>query len=355
MAKRDYYEVLGVTKSTDAGEIKKAYRKVAMECHPDRNPGDHEAEERFKEAAEAYEVLSDPQKRQIYDQYGHRGVEGTGFQGFHSAEDIFGSMGDIFEEFFGGSFGGRRGRQRSSGPRAQQGRDAGAEMSVSFLDAALGVEKDISVDRAAPCGGCNGTGAEAGSKPETCATCQGAGQVAMRQGFFMIQTTCPDCRGEGVRIGTPCRECRGRGLTRSKKKLTVKVPPGIEPDMQLVLRGEGDAGLHGGPAGDLYVTIHVADDAHFTRDGDDLVFRAELTMVQAALGTELMVPTLAGTTSLKIAAGTDAGTTLRIKNEGIPNVRSGRRGDLRVECVVRTPKKLSKRQRELLEEFARSS
>ncbi len=348
MTKRDYYEILGVARGVDANELKKAYRRVALESHPDRNPGDHAAEERFKEASEAYEVLSDPEKRKIYDAYGHQGLNNSGFGGFHSAEDIFSSFGDIFEDLFGMG-GGRRGRSGGQQRRGQAGQDLQAEVEITLEEAAHGVEREVSIQHAATCGVCGGNGAKPGTTRETCRTCDGSGHITSRQGFFMLQTTCPHCHGEGSRIEHACTECRGHGVVRASRKLVVKIPPGVEGQMQLVMRGEGSAGTHGGPAGDVYVLVHIAPHADFRRDGDDIHTRVEITFSQAALGTRLTVPTLYEKRELKIPAGTDSGTVLRLKGDGIKNVRTGHLGNQFVEVMVRTPKKLSRQQRELIE------
>lgn len=344
---KDYYEVLQVERGADANTIKKAYRKVAMECHPDRNPGDSAAEDRFKAASEAYEVLSDEKKRAAYDRFGHAGVQGGGFQG--GGGDPFGSMGDIFDEFFGGAGFGR------SGHRGRAGADRQVELQVSFEEAALGAEKTVQVDRTAPCAPCDGSGAAPGSSPVTCAQCQGTGQVTARQGFFVLQTTCHDCRGAGQTIGERCGDCRGQGVTRERKSLSVKIPAGIESQMQLVLRGEGDAGAGGGPAGDLYVFVHVAAHADFERRDDDVVGHVAISFAHAALGTKVEVPTLAGQKELEIPAGTAPGTELCFRGQGIANVRSGRRGDHVVRVDVIVPKKLSRKQRKLLEAFLEES
>lgn len=347
--KRDYYDVLGLQRSADDNEIKKAYRKLALQFHPDRNPGDHSAEEKFKEASEAYEVLSDAEKRRIYDQYGHQGLQGRGFEGFHGVDEVFSSFGDLFEELFGGAgFGGAR--QGARGPRARAGSHLEAALKVTLEEAAHGVERELMIDKTAHCAQCKGSGA--GPKGRTpCSACDGSGQVTTRQGFFYLQATCAQCRGEGWRITDPCGECRGRGVVRTKRKLNIKVPPGVEDQMQLVLRGEGEAGLNGGPPGDLYVTLQVAAHANFERRGDDLWHRLDLSVVDTMMGTRLTVPTLYGTHELDVAAGTDAGAVLRIKGQGMPNVRTGRKGDQCIEIVVRTPKRLSKRARQLLEEL----
>ncbi|MBI2346844.1 MAG: molecular chaperone DnaJ [Deltaproteobacteria bacterium] len=354
MTKRDYYEVLGVTRDADPAQIKKAYRQAALKFHPDRNPGNKEAEERFKEASEAYEVLSDAQKRQVYDSYGHRGLEGSGFQGFRDVEDIFGSFGDIFEDLFGLGFGGGRGA-RARGHRARAGADVRAGVSIAFSEAATGVEKEVSVRKEELCDACRGDGAAPGSGREKCRTCGGVGQVTTRQGFFMMQTTCPRCQGEGATIARPCPECRGRGRMIKNRRLNVKVPAGIEDGTHLILRGEGAAGSAGGPAGDLYVEIHIEPHPQFRREGDDTIASLELTMAQAALGTTLTVPTLYGNQTVTIPSGMETGERVRLKGMGMPHIRTQRRGDHYLEVRVRTPKKLSKRQRELMEAFAKES
>lgn len=352
--KRDYYDILGVSKDSDPADLKKAYRRVAMESHPDRNPGDAAAEDRFKEASEAYEVLSDPEKRQIYDAYGHQGIQGAGYRGFSGAEDIFSSFGSIFEDLFGGDvgFGRRRGR---GGARAQAGGDLKTAITISFEEAALGCEETVTVDRTAACGTCHGSGAARGEGRTSCGACGGTGEVTSRQGFFILQTTCPQCHGAGSRMTNPCADCRGRGLVRSKKQLKVKVPPGVDHGMHLIMRGEGDAGTQGGPSGNLYVLVEVESHPHFRREGDDIHYGADLSMIDAILGTKLTVPTLYGKREVKVAPGTDSGTILRLKGEGIANVQHGRRGDQVVQIVVSTPKKLSRRQRKLLEEFSKES
>ena len=353
MSKRDYYEILGIAKQADPSDIKKAYRRLALENHPDRNPGDTAAEERFKESSEAYEVLSDPQKRQLYDAYGHRGLGQTGFTGFHDVEDVFSSFGSVFADLFGDlGFGGGRGRARSN---ARAGAHVEAELTISFEEAALGGQKDITVERAAACTTCVGSGAQPGTKRETCSVCGGAGHVTSRQGFFVMQTTCPTCHGEGTRLRTPCDDCRGHGVVRDRKTLQVKIPAGIADGMQLVMRGEGHAGASGGPAGDLYVAMTVTPHTHFRREGDDVYYRATIAFPQAALGTRLTVPTLYGKQEIKIPAGTDSGETIRLKGAGIQNVQNHHRGDQYVEVWVETPKKLSRHQRKLLEEFMHES
>jgi len=357
MNKRDYYEILGVNRDAEMGEIKKAYRQCALKYHPDRNQGDKQAEDQFKEASEAYEVLSDPQKRQIYDSYGHAGLEGSGFRGFSGVEDVFSSFGSIFEEFFGGGgfpgfdFGFGGGKRKN---RARQGADIRHDIKISFEEAVHGTEKEISVTRQARCSVCGGSGAAEGTSRETCKTCGGRGQVAHSQGFFVIQTTCPKCRGEGSTIAKPCGECRGHGQVRESKKLKVKVPAGVEHGMSLILRGEGEAGENGGHSGDLYVVISVAQSETFRRDGDDARVKLQLSFPQAALGTKIKVPTIYGEDEIEIHSGIETGEYIRIKGKGFPNVHSGRKGDQIVEIFVRTPKKLSRKQKELLEEFLKN-
>lgn len=345
MIKRDYYEVLGLERNASDVDIKKAYRSLAMQYHPDRNP-DHDAEECFKEASEAYEVLSDQSKRQIYDAYGHRGLEGSGFHGFSNVEDIFGSMGSIFEEFFGG-FGGRRHRARS-------GSDLRHDIKLSFVDAAKGSEREISVTKQVVCEVCNGTGQAPKTGRITCMACGGAGQVTQRQGFFVLQTTCPHCHGQGSKIEKPCENCRGGGRVRQSKKVIVKVPAGVEDGMHLVLRGEGEAGEEGGHPGDLYVLVSVAPHDFFTRREDDLVCSIPISFPQAALGAKIDVPTLDGKIEVDIHPGIESGEEIKIKGKGLPNVHRKHRGDQVIVVNIKTPKKLSKKQKELLEEFVKS-
>ncbi|MBI4367369.1 MAG: molecular chaperone DnaJ [Deltaproteobacteria bacterium] len=353
MIKRDYYEVLGVAKDADSAEIKKAYRHAALQYHPDRNPGNKEAEDRFKAASEAYEVLSDPQKRQVYDAYGHQGLQGSGFAGFHDMNEIFGSFGDIFEEFFGGFGFARGGRRRGAGgARARGGADLRDDVAIDFLESVHGTERELGIVKETTCAVCRGEGMEPGATRAPCRTCEGTGHTNARQGFFMIQMTCPHCHGEGSVITKPCVECRGRGRVKQKKKLSVKIPPGIEDGVQLVLRQEGEAGQFGGPPGDLYVFVRVKPHPHFRRHGDDILAPLELTMTQAALGTRLTVPTIYGNHAVEVPPGIDTGERIRLKGMGVPNVRTARKGDQYLEVRVRTPKKLSKRQRELLEAFA---
>ncbi len=355
--KRDYYEILGLNKSADASEIKKAYRQAALKFHPDRNEGDKEAEEKFKEASEAYEVLSDTQKRQLYDSYGHAGLEGAGFRGFSGMDDIFSSFGSIFEEFFGGqSFGGfdmgfGGGRKRS---RARSGSDLRHDIAITFEESAFGVEKDVSLTKQDVCDLCKGSGAAAGAGREQCHVCHGSGHVAHSQGFFIMQTTCPKCHGAGEIISKPCTECRGQGRVRKTKKINVKVPPGVEDGMRLILRGEGEAGENGGPSGDLYVVVAVKPHHLFVRDGDNVHFKLQISFPEATLGTKLTVPTLYGNEEVEIPVGTETGESIKLKGKGFSNVHSKKKGDQMLDVYVKTPKKLSKKQKELLEEFIRS-
>ncbi len=345
--KSDYYDILGVNRNASDEEIKKSYRQMALTYHPDRNPGDKEAEERFKEAAEAYEVLRDPEKRQIYDRYGHAGLQGTGFQGFRGFDDIFSSFGDIFDDFF--SFGsGSRSRRR-----ARKGSDLQYDLKISFLDAVFGKEKEIEIPKVQTCQSCNGTGVERGYQREACRACGGRGQIVRSQGFIRIATTCPSCGGAGEVITHPCRECRGTGRAQVRKKINVKIPPGVDNGMSLKLTGEGGQSSNGGPPGDLYVQIHVEPHEFFERQKDDVICRVPISFVDAALGATLEIPTLDGSERLHIPEGTQPGDVLRLRDKGISRLRGQGRGDQVVILDVRIPKKLSKEQEELLREFAR--
>jgi len=344
--KRCYYETLGLSRDADDREIKAKYRKLAMQFHPDRNPGDKSAEENFREAAEAYDVLRDPQKRSIYDQFGHAGLEGSGFSSnFGGFEDIFSSFGDIFEDFFG--FGGRRGRART-----QRGADLRYDMQLNFMDAAFGTETHIDVEKLETCLDCNGSGCTPGTQPETCSQCGGAGQISRSQGFFTVRTACPHCRGTGKSIPNPCTACRGAGKIKAKKKVAVKIPGGVDTGSRLRLTGEGEPGGNGGPSGDLYVFIHVKAHDYFQRDGDHVICQIPISFVQAALGDEIEVPTLNGEKTLEIPKGTQPGDIFRFHGEGIPSLRFGRRGDQIIQVNVKTPTNLSKKQESLLKEFA---
>jgi molecular chaperone DnaJ len=351
MAKRDYYEVLGVERGASEAELKKAYRRLAMKYHPDRNPDDKAAEEKFKEANEAYEVLSDASKRSAYDQYGHAGVDpsmggGGGFgAGNANFSDIFG---DVFSDFFGG---GGRGGQRG-GP--QRGSDLRYTLELDLEEAVRGTTVTIRVPTLVACKPCEGSGAKKGSAPVTCATCGGIGQVRMQQGFFSVQQTCPRCHGSGKMISDPCGSCHGQGRVEEHKTLSVKVPAGVDTGDRIRLSGEGEAGTLGGPAGDLYVVVNVREHAIFQRDGKHLYCEVPISFADAALGGELEVPTLDGRVKLKIPEATQTGKLFRLRGKGVAPVRGGGAGDLMCRVVVETPVNLDKRQRELLEEFRSS-
>lgn len=348
--KRDYYEVLGVARDADKAELKKAYRKLAIKFHPDKNPDNKEAEESFKEASEAYEVLSNDGKRQIYDQFGHRGLEGAGHSGPSGFEDIFSSFGDIFEDFFG--FGGSRGGR---GSRVQRGSDLRYNMTIDFMEAAFGTEKTITIPKLDTCDECGGSGCRPGTSPETCSHCHGSGQFIQNQGFFKVKTTCPYCKGRGSVISNPCPKCRGNGRMEITRKVQVKIPAGVDVGSKLRLSGEGEASLSsGGPPGDLYVVINVKPHKFFQRDNTDIVCAIDISFVQAALGDEISVPTLVGEEKFQIPKGTQYGDSFRLKGQGIASLRTGRRGDQIIKVIIKTPTKLSQRQKELLEEFDRA-
>ena len=345
MAKEDYYRLLGVERNADAQEIKKAYRKAALKYHPDRNPDDKEAELKFKEAGEAYEVLSDSKKRQIYDQFGHEGLSGQGYSGPQNSEDIFSAFGSIFEDFFG--FG-----SSSGGSRVRRGADLRYDLKVSFEEAVFGAEKKIEFDRRVSCHVCAGSGAKAGSAPQTCPECNGIGQVRQTQGFFSIATTCPRCQGEGKIIVDPCQNCHGSGQILDRKKLTVKVPAGVDTGLRLRVSGEGEEGTSGGPSGDLYVFLHVEESDRFERDGSDIILRQPIHFTQAALGCSLKVKTLDGEETVTIKAGTQHGHRELIPGRGVPHLRGRGRGDLYVEYLIMVPKILSSVQKDLLQKLA---
>jgi len=349
VSKRDYYEVLGVQRDADEGAIKKAFRKLAMDNHPDRNPGDTEAEARFKEAAEAYEVLSDSDKRGRYDRFGHAGVEGAGSGNFESIfesfGDLFGGGGGFFESFFGGQSRGRR-----SGPRP--GANLQMQLEVDFLEAARGATKTVNFDRLEPCLECHGSGAAKGTSPVSCTTCGGRGSVVQATGFFQIQTTCPTCRGQGKMIKAPCSPCSGEGRVPRSHECQVKVPPGVDDGMRLRLAGEGEPGDPGAPPGDLFCVIRIRQHEFFDRQDSHVLLEVPISFTQAALGAMIDVPTIDGKDSLKIKKGTQSGEILTMRGKGIPDPRSGRRGDQVVRVVVEVPKKLNKKQEDLLRSFA---
>ena len=348
--RRDYYQILGVEANASEDEIKKSYRKLAMQYHPDRNPGNKEAEEQFKEAAEAYEVLSDPEKRDIYSRYGHEGLNGAGYRGFSGFEDIFSSFGDIFGDVFG--FNAGRSRSRTA---ARAGADLRYDLRISFMDAALGSSTEIKLRKQILCSSCRGSGCAPGTSPQVCGLCQGRGQVTQSSGFFSISSTCPQCRGQGGMITTPCPECSGGGKVAVEKTVQLKIPAGVETGSRLRLRGEGEEGEHGGPNGDLYVFLDVENHEVFERNGDDIYCRAPITFLQATLGGTVEVPTLAGTEKLKIPRGTQPGRMFRLKGKGIPHLRGYGRGDHLIETVVTVPTNLTRKQEELLKEFDRLS
>jgi molecular chaperone DnaJ len=350
MTKKDYYEILGVSKSASADEIKKAYRQLALKYHPDRNPGDAEAETRFKEAAEAYEVLGDPEKRRIYDQFGHEGLSRTGFHEFTSFDDIFSSFSDIFGDMFGFP-GGRRGGRR----RPSKGADLRYDATITLEEAAKGTEIELEIPKTIPCEECGGTGAEPGTTPEKCGTCGGKGQVYRSQGFFTISTTCPTCRGAGQVIKKPCRQCSGSGHVTKRRQLKVKIPAGVDTGATMRVSGEGELGDLGGPPGDLYVFISLAPHDTFVRQGDDLYVEMPISFVHAALGTTLKVPTLDGETDLEIRPGTQPDEIYTIKGKGIKHLRGSGQGVLHVGIKVEIPKKLTKEQEDLLRKFAETS
>ena len=346
---RDYYEILEVEKNASAEEVKKAYRQMALRYHPDRNPGDAEAEARFKDAAEAYDVLRDPDKRARYDRFGHAGVSGGGFSGFSSSEDIFSHFSDIFGDLFGFSMGGGR---SGRGPRPQQGADLRYNLTINLAKAAKGDSVSLQIPRKASCPECGGSGAAPGSSPETCRHCGGSGQVRHSQGFFQIAMPCAACQGSGRTIAVPCPRCKGNGSIHETRELSVTIPAGVDTGNRLRLRGEGEGGIHGGPPGDLYVVLTVEEDKTFQRDGQNLIVSREITMVQAALGARVEVPGLNGPISMDIPKGTQGGEMFRLHNEGMPVVNSKRRGDLLVEINVLTPTGLTNDQEALLRRFA---
>jgi molecular chaperone DnaJ len=347
--KKDYYEILGVSRNASDQEIKSAYRKLAVKYHPDKNPGNKEAEEKFKEAAEAYSVLSDSQKRAQYDRFGHSGLGGS--QGFDPS--VFSEFGDIFGDFFGfGDLFGGGSRKRSA---AQRGSDLRYDLEVSFFDAAFGLKTKIKIPRLESCESCGGSGAAPGSGPTTCPTCQGHGQVRYQQGFFSISRACNHCQGTGRIVRNPCKDCRGEGRIHKEKTLEIRIPAGVDNGSRLRVSGEGEAGIQGGPAGDLYVVIFVKEHEFFERQEDNLYCAVPLSFPQAALGDEIKIPTLEGEEKLKIPEGTQSGSIFRIKGKGIPSLNGRGRGDLFVTVNVITPAKLTREQKKLLEQLAELS
>ena len=351
--KRDYYEVLGVAKTATKDEIKKAYRKLAMQFHPDKNPGNKEAENKFKEASHAADILLDDQKRSMYDRMGHAAEQGGmggggGFGGGFQGGD-FGDLGDIFGDIFGDILGGQRGRRGggSRRSRAQSGDDLQTEMIITFEEAAFGVEKEIQIHRSVQCETCHGTGAKKGSGPVTCDMCQGHGEIRRQQGFFTIAQPCPKCQGSGQIIKDVCETCHGRGRNKKREKLSVKVPAGIDEGQRLKLSGQGDAGLNGGPAGDLYVLIHIEKHEFFNRDEYDVHCEVPISFSQAALGCEIEVPTLGGRVSMKIPEGTQSGQKMKLRGKGISKLGGYGLGDQIITIHVETPTKLTKEQREI--------
>ncbi len=356
--KRDYYEVLSVERTASDGEIKTAYRKLAMQYHPDRNPNNPAAEEKFKECSEAYAVLSDADKRAAYDRFGHQAVSGAGggnpFAGgspFGAGGFQQGELGDIFGDLFGEMF--NMGGQRSGrASRAQRGRDLKFDMSLTFEEAVFGVEREIKIKRMETCGTCDGSGSEGSKQPETCQQCGGRGQVRTQQGFFSVARTCPVCSGTGQVIRNPCKTCHGDTRVQKEHTIAVKVPAGVESETRIRYSGEGDAGRFGGPSGDLYVVLTVKAHAFFERDGDDLHCVMPISFPQAALGTELEIETLDGVEAIKVPEGTQSGREFRLRGKGVPHLNSHGKGDLVVEVRVETPGKLTKQQRELLRQLA---
>lgn len=363
MAKKDFYSLLGVSREASASELKKAYRKLAVQYHPDKNPGDKESEEKFKQVSEAYDVLKDPEKRQRYDQFGHAAFQGGGGGGgghagsvdpFEIFREVFGGggggggggFGGIFENFFGGGMDGD--------PSSVRGPDLRYDLEISLKEASKGVEREVRYRRHASCKPCSGSGAEPGSSKSGCPTCRGAGQVATNRGFISIQRTCPKCNGTGSVIEKVCRSCRGEGRVQETSKVKIKIPPGVDTGNRLCSRGQGEAGTQGGEPGDLYVVVHLKEHEVFERTNDDLYCEIPIKFTLAALGGTIEVPTLDGKASLKIPSGTQSGTVFRLRGHGIPNLRTGRKGDQMIRISIDVPKRLTKDQRKRLVDFAES-
>lgn len=355
MAKRDYYEVLGVQKGASKDEIKKGYRKLAIQFHPDKNPGNKEAEDKFKEASEAYEVLSDEKKRQLYDQYGFAGLEGMGGGGDYSSvfrdfEDIFGDFSGVFENFFGG--GGSR--RSSGGQRSNQGASLRYDLEISFQDAVYGTKAEIAFQHSEQCDSCGGTGGADGAKRKTCPTCAGAGQVRRNAGFFSVSQPCPSCQGAGTIIDNPCKVCSGSGLQTKKRKLLVTIPAGVDDGKRISIPRQGDAGRNGGVPGDLFVFIHVKPHSHFERSGQDIYCAVPISITQAALGAEIQLTALDGKKiKVKIPSGTQHGKLLRLRDEGVPITGTQKKGDLYIKIIVQVPSRLSTKAKSLLQEVSR--
>jgi len=355
MAKRDYYDILGVSRSADADEIKKAYRKLAVKYHPDKNPGDKAAEEKFKELGEAYEALNDPQRRAAYDQFGHAAFDARaragrgGGAGFHDPFDIFrevfgGGAGSIFGDFFGA---------QNDPSQPQRGEDLRFDLEIAFEEAALGCDKEISVTKPDRCDVCDGSGMEHGSKIQTCGTCGGRGQVLTSRGIFSIAQTCPHCKGSGRILEKPCKSCHGEGRRDSSTKIKLHIPAGVDAGSRLRSSGNGEAGFRGGPSGDLYVVLHIRAHEIFQRDGDDLLCEVPVSFVQAALGADIQVPTLNGSTAIRVPAGTQSNTMFRLKGKGVKNLQGYGHGDLHVRVQVEVPTRMTSEQKAKLQEFAR--
>src|SRR5882724_5199968 len=355
MPKRDYYETLGLARGASEQEIKAAFRRLAKDCHPDRNPGDKAAEQKFKELGEAYEALRDPQKRAAYDQFGHAAFDGSHGRGGHGfGPDFASSMSDIFDDLFGEFMGGRRGRGQRTG--RERGADLRYNMEISLTEAFAGKTAQIRVPTSVTCEACTGTGAKPGTHPSACPTCSGAGKVRASQGFFTIERTCPSCQGRGEIINDPCASCSGTGRVVKERTLSVNIPAGVEDGTRIRLAGEGEAGVRGGPAGDLYIFLSLKPHEFFQRDGADIFCRVPIAMTAASLGGQIDVPTLdGGQTRVKIPEGTEAGKQFRLKGKGMPVLRSKVTGDMYIQVEVETPKNLTRRQRELLDEFERES